>query len=168
MRVLKIVLIGALIVCCLALLSVVELTVLGLCIIIPLVGIAYFIFRQDPDTAESDSLRQSIHASAQDIRDLLAEYDTFLYSADADHLADRTLYRPALADDDCRIPAIRTFFQQAERSRRFLTRLEGQLSGKHNLSYLERLLSMTDHRYQELRTAWDNARQVARLHGASY
>lgn len=168
MRMLKIVLIGALALCCLFLLSVIQLTIIGLCILLPIAGIAYFIFRQDPDTAENDSLRQSIDASAQDIRDLLSEYDSFLYSGEPNHLADRTLYRPALADEACRITEIRSFFQQVRRSRRFLSRLDGQLKGKHNLSYLERLLAMTDHRYQELRAAWESARQVARLHGASY
>ncbi|QNQ90397.1 hypothetical protein GP475_06935 [Corynebacterium poyangense] len=168
MRISKLLVVGALIFCCLVIGSFLQISLVALFVIVPVACLGWLVFRQDPDTAESESLRQSIAASSQDIRDILDAYDRFCYSPDADSLTERTLHYPALADKKCRIKEIRIFHQQAERSRRFLRRLENQLSTKCTLSHLERLLALTDHRCQELSQAWHKAKQVAKTYGVNY
>lgn len=97
---------------------------------------------------------------------MLEEYDDFRSSPDADHLADRTLYRPALLDPGNRDAEISTFHQHRAAADRFLRRLEGHLQNP-NLSVreLESLLDTTDERARRLEQSWWDARRAARRLG---
>ena len=116
-----------------------------------------------PETA---SLRGSVRLSAESLTAVLEEYDDFRSSPDADHLADRTLYRPALLDPGNRDAEISTFHQHRAAADRFLRRLEGHLQNP-NLSVreLESLLDTTDERARRLEQSWWDARRAARRLG---
>lgn len=118
---------------------------------------------QEPETA---SLRGSVRLSAEALTAVLEEYDQFAASPDADHLADRTLYRPALLDPGCRDPDIAAFHHHRNASARFLRRIEGHLQNP-NLSVreLESLLQTADERSRQLEQAWWDARRAARRLG---
>ncbi|RNE49748.1 hypothetical protein [Corynebacterium alimapuense] len=141
----------------------------GLLLIAPIVAIAFLVSNKRPDATEITALRASIALSAEDISDVLAEYDQFATAPDADSLADRTLMRPALIDQDCEDPAVESFRHQYATSRRYLSRLEARLSNPAlEVSQLESLLSVTDQRALDIESAWLTARQAAKRLGPNY
>lgn len=129
------------------------------------IALAFHLIRSasSPETA---SLRGSVRLSAENLAAVLAEYEQFSASPDAPHLADRTLYRPALLDPGCADPDITAFHAHRAASLRFLGRLERHLENP-NLSVreLESLLTTTDERSQQLEQSWWEARQAARRLG---
>ena len=133
-----------------------------------LAAAVFSMVRSRPNASEHVALRSSIQLSAEDIRDVLAEYNQFLTSPDAETLADRTLHRPALADKDCTDPTINSFFYQCSAASRFLNRLNARLSKNLETVELENLLSVTDQRASNLTEAWIDARRAAAHLGSDY
>lgn len=129
---------------------------------------AFFVSRYQPNSLETDALKSSIALSREDIEDVLAKYDEFLSSTDADAIADRTLHRPALADEDCTDPDISAFHFLAASSRRFASRVNARLKRNLNVQQLEALLVVTDRRALELKEAWLQARRAAHRLGQDY
>lgn len=141
----------------------------GLILLVPILLVALMVLRYRPDATEVTALRSSISLSAEDLRDVLDEFDRFSDDADADALADRTLHRPALLDQDCSDPEIEEFHYQQATARRFLNRLEARLANPDlEIGQLETLLSVTDQRVLELRESWLTARQAAKRLGPNY
>ena len=139
-------------------------------ILAAILAISLWVFtRSTPEGDESQSLRASIALSAEDIRDVIAEFDAFAYGTDADAIADRTLRRPALIDLDFYHEDIDAFHFQYSSSQRFLRRLAQQLR-KPTLAVadLEHLLEVTDNRAAELRESWLLARRTAFRLGPNY
>lgn len=138
----------------------------GLILIALVLGITYVMLRFRPNASETTALRSSIILSAEDISDILREFDDFSDSPDPDALADRTLHRPALLDLDCADPDIESFHYQYSTAQRFLSRLDARLASPDlDVAQLENLLSVTDRRALELRESWLAARQAARRLG---
>ncbi len=138
----------------------------GLILIALILGITYVMLRFRPDVSETTALRSSVVLSAEDINDILQEFDEFSDSPDPDALADRTLHRPALLDLDCSDPDIEAFHYQYSTAQRFLNRLDARLANPElDVTQLENLLSVTDRRALELRDSWLAARQAARRLG---
>ena len=148
---------------------VVTLKLPGLIIAAMLVGAGWFMLRTRPDTAERKALRSSISLSADDIQDVIAEFEEFETSTEAEPLADRTLYRPALLDLDCSHPAIDAFHYELAGARRFLRRLNIRIHA-HGMRTqdLEALLRVTDERARELKESWLAARRAAFRLGPDY
>ncbi|AKK08991.1 hypothetical protein HCH15_04285 [Corynebacterium testudinoris] len=141
----------------------------GLLLLLPILAIAALLLWKRPNSTETDSLRTSIALSADDIRDVIAEYEHFSTSPDADALADRTLHRPALADHYCDDPAIESFHHQSSTARRYLSRLEARLANRDlEVGQLENLLNVTDERALEIKNAWLEARHAAKRLGPNY
>lgn len=134
-------------------------------VVIATIVLAMYLARSStkPETA---SLRGSVRLSAESLTSVLEEYDEFRSSPDADQLADRTLYRPALLDPGNRDADISAFHQHRNAADRFLQRLEGHLQNP-NLSVreLESLLQTTDERARRLEQSWWDARRAARRLG---
>lgn len=120
-----------------------------------------------PDAIEIDALISSISLSAEDISDVIKEFDEFCQSPDAKHLEDRTLLRPSLLDRDSEVTAIMQFHEDYANAQRFLHRLPARLSGEMSVKQAERLLAITDDRAKILRQSWLDARQAARKLGPS-
>ncbi|MBK4138150.1 hypothetical protein [Corynebacterium macginleyi] len=156
-----------LILCTIAL--VVTLKLPGLIIATMLVGAGWFMLCTRPDSAERQALRSSISLSADDIQDVITEFEEFETSTEAEPLADRTLYRPALLDLDCSHPAIDAFHYELAGARRFLRRLNLRIHA-HGMRTqdLETLLRVTDERACELRESWLAARRAAFRLGPDY
>lgn len=134
-------------------------------VVIAAIAVTTYLARSStkPETA---SLRGSVRLSAEALTSVLEEYDEFRSSPDADHLADRTLYRPALLDPGCQDAEISAFHHHRNAADRFLRRLEGHLQDP-NLSVreLESLLQTADERARRLEQSWWEARRAARRLG---
>lgn len=141
----------------------------GLLLILPIAALAVLAVGKRPDTSETTALRSSITLSAEDIQDVIDEFDAFSTSPAAEHMADRTLSRPALLDPDCADPDVSAFRHEYATARRFLGRLDARLV-KNNLDVpqLESLLHVTDARALAIREAWLAARQAAQRLGPDY
>nr|WP_282441184.1 hypothetical protein [Corynebacterium pygosceleis] len=133
-----------------------------------IMSMAYFVLRHRPDGAEAESLATSIRLSAEDITDVLDEFERFRHGADSDSVADRSQKRPALADPDCGDPDIETFYFECGTARRFVSRLDDRLSTDLSIPELETLLGVTDRRALDLRDAWARARRAALRLGTDY
>lgn len=152
--------------CCIGLVW--RLLVPGALLSLILLVLTFLLLRRRPDAYEHKALRTSIALSAEDVEDVLAEYERFSCSPDTDCLADRTIHRPALMDQDCTDADISDFHYQRTSSRRFLRRLNARLADPTlEIQQLETLLSVTDKRAAALRAAWLRARQAAQRIGPS-
>lgn len=153
--------------CCVALIGALRLP--GLFVSLILVALAYLLFQSRPDNTEQNTIRTSIDLSVEDITDVLESYEKFVNCPDADCIADRTLHRPALLDEDCQDPAITEFFNQHDSNKRFLRRLNARLAKPQlEVSELELLLKVTDKRAAALKESWLLARQAAARLGPDY
>ena len=141
----------------------------GLLLILPILAVAMLVMSRRPDTTETLALRSSITLSAEDIEDVIAEFDRFATGTDAEAIADRTLNRPALLDLDCTDPDIAAFHHEYATARRFLSRLDARLAAENlEVSQLETLLTVTDMRALEIKETWLAARQAAQRLGHDY
>ncbi|QGU04820.1 hypothetical protein [Corynebacterium comes] len=141
----------------------------GLLLIVPIAAIAILVVGKRPDESETTALRSSIALSAEDIQDVIDEFDAFSTSPDAQHMADRTLTRPALLDFDCADPDISGFHHEYATAKRFLNRIDARLTkGDLDIPQLETLLKVTDARALGIREAWIAARQSAQRLGPDY
>ena len=117
----------------------------GLFIALLVAGAMWLLASRRPDASEHSALRTSIDLSADDIRDVIAEYDDFCNSESTDSIADRTMYRPALLDLDCLDPTIEAFHYELGGAKRFLRRLEIRVYRNDiETDELESLLKVTD------------------------
>ncbi|QMV85477.1 hypothetical protein HW450_01625 [Corynebacterium hindlerae] len=139
-----------------------TLKTVGLLLSLGIIGMLMVASRRRPDAVEIDALRASILLSAQDITDVLDEFDQFCTSPDAQHLEDRTLLRPALLERDSVNPDIAGFHEDCANAQRFLHRLPARINAPLSVSQAERLLAITDDRAASLRESWITARRVAR------
>ena len=157
----------AIIVAALVVLSVLRLPGLIICLII--LPLALFMLYSRPDASEQNALRSSISLSADDIQDVVEEYEHFALSSEAEAIADRTLHRPALLDKECQDPAVEQFHYQLSTAKRYLNRLDARLE-KSNMetTEFEQLLTITDQRALELRESWLVARRAALALGPDY
>ena len=134
-----------------------------------LIAAALLMLHTRPDASEQAALRSSIRLSAEDIEDVLAEYEDFRSSEAAEKIADRTLYRPALLDLDCSDPTIEAFHYEISGARRFLRRLNLRVNAEEvSTNELESLLKVTDERARELKETWLSARRAAFALGPKY
>lgn len=157
----------AIVVAALVVLSVLRLPGLIICLII--LPIALFMLYSRPDASEHNALRSSISLSADDIQDVVEEFDHFAHSADAEAIADRTLHRPALLDSECQDPAVEKFHFQLSTAQRYLNRLDARLEqSSMETNEFEQLLKITDQRALELRESWLAARRAALALGPNY
>lgn len=141
----------------------------GLWLIPPILAVAMIVMSRRPDSTETLALRSSITLSAEDIEDVIAEFDRFATGTDAETIADRTLKRPALLDLDCTDPDIAAFHHQYATARRYLSRLNARLTAENlEVSQLETLLTVTDLRALEIKETWLAARQAAQRLGTGY
>ena len=121
-----------------------------------LIAAALLMLHTRPDASEQAALRSSIRLSAEDIEDVLAEYEDFRSSEAAEKIADRTLYRPA-------------FHYEISGARRFLRRLNLRVNAEEvSTNELESLLKVTDGRARELKETWLSARRAAFALGPKY
>lgn len=145
-----------------------TLRVPGLLLALALVGVVAVVALRTRSGADEElgSLRTAIRLSAEEITDVLDEYDAFAASPDADHLADRTLYRPALLDTDSSDRDIAAFHFQEAASRRFLRRLDRHLANTSlHQGELDKILRLSDERGLQLQEAWWYARRAAKRLG---
>ncbi|MDK2582028.1 hypothetical protein MFL68_000395 [Corynebacterium sp. BWA136] len=141
----------------------------GLFIAALLIAAALLMLYTRPDASEQAALRGSIRLSAEDIEDVIAEYEDFQSSEAAEKIADRTLYRPALLDLDCSDPSIEAFHYELSGARRFLRRLNLRVNAeKVSTNELDSLLKVTDGRARELKETWLSARRAAFALGPKY
>lgn len=141
----------------------------GLLLIVPIAAVAALVMLKRPDTSETLALRSSILLSAEDIADVVAEFDRFSTGIDTESIADRTLNRPALLDLDCDDADIARFHHEYATALRYLHRLSARLANENlEVSQLETLLNVTDVRALELKEAWLAARQAAHRLGPNY
>lgn len=141
----------------------------GILLILPIAAIAVLVVGKRPDSSETLALRSSITLSAEDIQDVIDEYDTFATAPDTEYMADRTLMRPALLDPDCADSEIAAFHHEYATARRFLGRLNARLAKNDlDIAQLEALLTVTDARALEIRESWISARQAAQHLGPDY
>lgn len=132
--------------------------ILGI-ILLVLAGVYIGFNSQNP---EIEGLCSSVRLAGEDLQDLLDEYEDFAFSDDPTHVADRTLLRPELLNQDSKVEPIAAFHFQRAGTQRFLRRLEGHLTRESLSVYeLENLLALTDARAVRLREAWWSARQAA-------
>lgn len=154
-------------VACLALVATLKLP--GLLISALLALAAYIMVSSRPDASDLASLRTSIELSAEDLQDVLDEFNTFCSSEDPNIVADRMLQRPALADADCTDPDISAFHYEKNSAQRFLRRLGPRLyRSDAETAELETLLRVTDERVEALQEAWLKARRSAVQLGPGY
>ncbi len=141
----------------------------GLLLLLPIAAVALFVMTRRPDLSETLALRSSIALSAEDIEDVILEFDHFASGTDADAIADRTLSRPALLDLDCPDGDIAAFHHQYATARRFLGRLDARLANPDlDVAQLEALLQVTDLRALEIKEAWLASRRAAQRLGPNY
>lgn len=141
----------------------------GLLIAMALTAAAWLIFNSRPASPEQAALRNSIRLSAEDLQDVITEFQEFEMSQDTEAIADRTLHRPALLDLDCGCPDIESFHYDLAGARRFLRRLGMRLqTGGTTKVELETLLKVTDKRAAELKESWLLARKAALALGTDY
>lgn len=152
---------------CVAVLGIFRLQ--GFLLLLPIAAVALFVVTKRPDTTETLALRSSIALSAEDIEDVIHEFDHLASGTDAEAIADRTLSRPALLDLDCADGDIAAFHHQYATARRFLGRLDARLANPDlDVSQLEALLQVTDLRALEIKETWLAARQAAQRLGPDY
>ncbi|MDD7582311.1 hypothetical protein ACEE23_05915 [Corynebacterium sp. 32222D000AT] len=145
------------------------LKVVGLIVALLLAGAVWVMLSMRPDAHEHRVLRSSIQLSAEDITDVMDEFDHFSNAQDADTIADRTLHRPALLDYDCGDEAVERFHYQYASARRFLNRLNARLASTElETQDLESLLRVTDQRALDIKESWINARRSAQRLGTRY
>ncbi|PCC82009.1 hypothetical protein COM45_09845 [Corynebacterium accolens] len=148
---------------------IVTLKLPGLFIALLVAGAMWLFASARPDASEHAALRTSINLSADDIRDVIAEFDVFCNSQNTDAIADRTLHRPALLDLDCTDPTIEAFRYELNGAKRFLSRLDIRVYRTDiETDELESLLRVTDDRATELRETWLAARRAALSLGTHY
>ncbi|SFG34785.1 hypothetical protein [Corynebacterium spheniscorum] len=152
--------------CCVLLL--VTLKQSGLMLVVPILAVTFLVIRHRPDESEARALRSSIQLSLEDITDTLDQFLLFRDSPEAEHLADRTLHRPALLDPDCPDPAIQKFHFEFHGCRSYIHRLHARLAADLSVPELEALLATTDARALELRESWLAARGAAHRLGTDY
>lgn len=152
--------------CCLVLVAWLKLP--GLLLSVPIILVTILVSRNRPDAPETRALRSSIDLSAEDIHHVILDFEQFSNSPDTDSVADRTLYRPALLDQDCEHPDLENFRFQYSSNRRFLSRLPARLLADLTVTELEQLLNVTDRRAQELKDSWLLARRTAKRLGNDY
>lgn len=153
-------------VCCVVLVG--WLKFYGLLLAIPVLLVAVLVARARPDAPEVRALRSSIELSAEDIQHVILEFENFREAPDTDAMADRTLHRPALLDEDCDHPEIENFRFQYNSNRRFLSRLQARLVADLTVPELEQLLHVIDQRADSLRESWLAARRSAKQLGNDY
>lgn len=138
----------------------------GMVLAAALVGITVLVMHRPDRDQQLAALRTSIELSADEIREVLDEYERFALGEDAESIADRTLRRPALLNDDSPDEDIARFHFEAASARRFLHRLPARTADPGlTAAQLENLLSVTDGRALCLREAWVAARRAARRLG---
>ncbi|AZA11604.1 hypothetical protein [Corynebacterium gerontici] len=116
-----------------------------------------------PDSAEVETLRASVLLSIEDIQAVLSDYEHFLHGTDPEAIADRTMLRPALADETSVVPEIERFHELRVAAERFCARVQVRFDDADmSVAHLEGLLQATDRRAAELQQAWTQARHVAR------
>lgn len=148
---------------------IVLLKVPGLFISALLAAAVWLMASAQPMKSEHAALRTSIQLSAEDLRDVMAEFEKFESATDPDTLADRTLHRPALLDLDLSDEDIEAFHFQYAASARFLRRLPSRLNNPMlSTQQLEHLLTITDQRASELQESWLAARKAAFKLGPNY
>ncbi|HCG46533.1 hypothetical protein [Corynebacterium flavescens] len=141
----------------------------GLVIALALTAAAWLMFNSRPASSEQIALRNSIRLSAEDLQDVIIEFQDFELSEDTEAIADRTLHRPALLDLDCASPDIEAFHFDLAGARRFLRRLNTRLQfSSVTNDELETLLKVTDKRATELKDSWLLARKAALALGTDY
>ncbi|APT92374.1 hypothetical protein CPHO_05110 [Corynebacterium phocae] len=154
-------------VACVAL--VLLLKVPGVIISIFLAAAVWLMATARPAASEEAALRTSIQLSAEDLRDVMEDFERFETSPSAEALADRTLHRPALLDLDVVNPEIEDFHHQYTSAARYLNRLPARLADPTlTPSQLEKLLNVTDQRADDLRESWMRARRAAKALGTDY
>lgn len=114
-----------------------------------------------PEVQESRAVRYSIQLAAADIQDTIDAYNAFRYSNEPEHVADRTIHRPELANDMSINPDIERFQYQVQNATKFLERLNERIAQANSLSDYDALLKVVDHRALELEEAWRAARKTA-------
>lgn len=124
-----------------------------------LAGLAARATRQD-STAVWE-LADALGECRREISDVLGALDDFTHSPEADHLADRTLKRPALLDEDSAVPEIARFYQLAAGAEQFLSRLDKLSLEELSAKRLRGLLHVADERAAALQQAWRDARERA-------
>ncbi|GGG69349.1 hypothetical protein [Corynebacterium pelargi] len=134
----------------------------GLLLAAILVGVSVAGLKFRPDSQEIQSVRASLALSLEDIQRVISEYERFGNSEDAEAVADRTLLRPALADESSTVPEIQHFHETRKTAERFCARVQARLEGNVSVAHLERLLVATDRRAAELQHSWNQARHTAR------
>lgn len=116
-----------------------------------------------PQHQQQEQLRIAISDAAADIAGILEDYELFSSDSSPDHLADRTLKRPELANTDSRDETIARFHYLRATNQRYLHRLEQHLASPGTtVAQLEKLLAITDRRLYEFQLAWTDARARAR------
>lgn len=145
-----------------------SLKAFGFVLAIALGVLSFILWRQwAPEHAEAERLRLAIADTATEMRTVLAEFDRFCHDPSPEYLADRTLYRPELANADSRDECIGQFHFVRGTAERYLTRLEAHLaSPRLSVRQLEKLLTLTDQRLYQLQWAWTDARARARELGS--
>ncbi|PFG28555.1 hypothetical protein [Corynebacterium renale] len=145
-----------------------SLKALGFVLAVGLGVLAYILWKQwAPEHAEAQRLRLAIADTADEIRDVLAEFDRFCHDPSPEYLADRTLYRPELTNADTRDECIGQFHFVRGTAERYLTRLDAHLASPRILvPQLEKLLTLTDQRLYQLQWSWTEARARARELGS--
>ncbi len=148
---------------------IVLLKIPGLIISFLLAAAMWLMASARPDASEHAALRSSIELSAEDIRDVMAEFERFETSMEPEVLADRTLHRPALLDLDTADEDIEAFHYNYSCAARFVRRLPARLANPMmSTSQLEHLLSITDQRAAELKESWLAARRAAQRLGPDF
>lgn len=120
------------------------------------------VMRFRPDSAEVETLRASVLLSMEDIQAVISAYEHFLHGTDSEAIADRTMLRPALADETSMVPEIEHFHELRVTAERFCARAQVRLESGMSVAHLEGLLQATDRRAVELQQAWTQARHAAR------
>lgn len=143
---------------------------LGAALVAGLIAIAYFGVLRRPNHADPElrSMRASLEISRDDINDIVAEYDNFLHGTSTDAVAERTLYYPALVDENTTESQIVEFKLRVSAARRFTSRLDSHLADPSlSKESLNKLISVADERAAELALSWADARKTAKRLGPS-
>lgn len=140
----------------------------GLILALIIIAGVFGVTQLRPLSPEVSSLMTSIQLSAEDITAVQQEWDNYLNGTDAESLADRTLYRPALANPDCNDPDIERFHFDLATANRFIGRLGARLEAGLSVPQLEGILKVTDERALNLRESWLAARKAAHRLGPNY
>lgn len=143
-------------------LLVVTLKLPGALLALLMIGAMSFMSRVRPNSSEILALRSSIELSLDDINETLTQYENFRSGTDTDAIADRTLLRPELANEDSEVAEIESFHYLRRGASRFLNRVDAKLASDLDASQLLKLLEVTDQRAAQLQESWIEARRAAR------